>query len=77
MLLNLWGMITFPNKIIFIGENYVIRLKQSLSSLILLAGVLLDHEDLWHWNLRSLFKLSCLILLAFNGSPAGKDRKVN
>lgn len=64
-----------PNKIVFVGENFVVRLRQTLVSIALIAGILLDHEDLWKWDLRSITKLVLIVLLGLNGSPMGKDRK--
>lgn len=69
-----------PNKLVFIGDNFVVRIKQLLVFLGMISVIILQHEELLDWSTKekrnkSIIKLGCLIVLGLNGSPAGKDRK--
>jgi hypothetical protein len=65
-----------PNKLVFIGENYVVRLKQSGISIVMIAGIVMTHMELIHLSAawKDFIELICVIILAMNGSPGGKDR---
>jgi hypothetical protein len=60
------------NNLLFLGERYVVRLKPALSAAGLIAGIILAHQDLLAWNLKSVIVLVCLIILALNNSVGGK-----
>ena len=63
-----------PNRAYLIKDTLVVRLRQSVVFIVMIATIIYQHEELLQWEFKSMVKLLCLIILGLNGAAVSRKR---